>query len=214
MVAALIRAIGDSSGAHVNPAVTVALASRGTFPWHRVPGYLLAQFLGAFCAASALRLAFGDAGGLGATTPAPWAGDGTALAAEAVLTFGLLTVILAAASGPRGTGRGIAHGIGHGVGRTAAIAIGGYVALARSPRPAPMGQPRQRRVDEPRPQSRPRTGLREPERLVDLRRRAASRRPARGGCVHVRGARALRGPIVSEALGIAGFGPALAGNGP
>jgi aquaporin Z len=118
MVLALIYTIGETSGAHLNPAVTVAFAVRGNFPWLRVPGYLLAQFAGAFCAAGALRLCFGSAGGLGATTPARWAGDGTALAAEIVLTCGLVTVILGTASGARN------------VGHNAAIAVGCYVALA------------------------------------------------------------------------------------
>ena len=47
MVLALIYTIGETSGAHLNPAVTVAFAARGHFPWQRVPGYLLAQLCGA-----------------------------------------------------------------------------------------------------------------------------------------------------------------------
>jgi aquaporin Z len=118
MVIVLIIAIGATSGAHMNPAVTVSLAARGSFPWHGVPGYILAQLAGALCAAGGLRLVFGNVGGLGTTTPAPWAGDGAALLAEIALTFGLMTVIFGAASWPRGNGH------------NAAIAIGGYVSLA------------------------------------------------------------------------------------
>jgi aquaporin Z len=118
MVLALIYTIGETSGAHINPAVTVAFAARGNFPWRRVPGYLLAQFAGAIAAAGLLRGLFGTAGGLGGTVPGRGIGGGAALAVEAVLTFGLVTVILGTASGARN------------VGHNAAIAVGGYVALA------------------------------------------------------------------------------------
>jgi aquaporin Z len=118
MVLALIYTIGETSGAHLNPAVTIAFAARGNFPWRRVPGYLVAQFAGATAAAGLLRGLFGTAGGLGGTVPGRGIGAGTALAVEAVLTFGLVTVILGTASGARN------------VGHNAAIAVGGYVALA------------------------------------------------------------------------------------
>jgi aquaporin Z len=118
MVLGLIYTIGETSGAHVNPAVTVAFAARGNFPWRRVPGYLLAQFAGATAAAWLLRGLFGTAGGLGGTVPGRGIGGSTALVIEAILTFGLVTVILGTASGARN------------VGHNAAIAVGGYVALA------------------------------------------------------------------------------------
>ncbi|WP_442816113.1 aquaporin [Streptomyces sp. NBC_01233] len=44
---ALIYTLGETSGAHRNPAVSVAFATRGAFPWRRVPGYVLAQMGGA-----------------------------------------------------------------------------------------------------------------------------------------------------------------------
>ena len=69
-------------------------------------------------AAGLLRFLFGDAGGLGGTAPGRGIGAGTALVMEIVLTFGLVTVILGTASGARN------------VGHNAAIAVGGYVALA------------------------------------------------------------------------------------
>ncbi len=96
---ALIYTIGEISGAHLNPAVTVAFAARGHFPWRRVPGYFLAQVAGAVLAAGLLRFLFGDAGGLGGTAPGRGIGAGTALVMEIVLTFGLVTVILGTASG-------------------------------------------------------------------------------------------------------------------
>ncbi len=46
-----IFSVGRISGAHLNPAVTVGLASIGSFPWHQVPGYIAAQLLGAFLGA-------------------------------------------------------------------------------------------------------------------------------------------------------------------
>jgi hypothetical protein len=50
MVAAIILFMGTVSGAHLNPAVSVAFAARGDFPWRRVPAYVVAQFLGAVLA--------------------------------------------------------------------------------------------------------------------------------------------------------------------
>jgi len=118
MVLALIYTIGEASGAHLNPAVTVAFAARGHFPWRRVPGYLLGQVTGAVLAAGLLRALFGSAERAGVTVPGRGFSAGTALVMEIVLTFGLVTVILGTASGARN------------VGHNAAIAVGGYVALA------------------------------------------------------------------------------------
>jgi aquaporin Z len=118
MVLALIYTIGETSGAHVNPAVTVAFAARGNFPWRRVPGYLLAQFAGATAAAGLLRGLFGAAEASGRTLPGHGIAATTAFAIELILTFGLVTVILGTASGARN------------VGHNAAIAVGGYVCLA------------------------------------------------------------------------------------
>ncbi|MEQ9285732.1 MAG: MIP/aquaporin family protein, partial [Cyclobacteriaceae bacterium] len=55
-VALAIYAVGEYSGAHINPAVTVALAINGSFPWADVPAYCLAQLLGAFVGASIVWL--------------------------------------------------------------------------------------------------------------------------------------------------------------
>ena len=49
---------GEVSGGHINPAVTVALATLGKFPWRRVPHYLAAQYLGAFLASAAVFLVY------------------------------------------------------------------------------------------------------------------------------------------------------------
>lgn len=115
-VMAAIYSVGHVSGAHINPAVTVAFALTRHFPWSLVPAYVLSQLLGA-CAASGFLLAlFGDAAHLGATIP-----SGSTLQAallEMFLTLFLMFVISAVATDVRA------------VGQAAAIAIGGYVALA------------------------------------------------------------------------------------
>ncbi|HLI66734.1 MAG TPA: aquaporin, partial [Caulobacteraceae bacterium] len=103
---------------HLNPAVTLAFAVRRNFPWSRVPAYVVAQFAGATAAAGVLRLVFGLVGKFGATTPAPGVSDVKAVLVEALLTAGLVNTILGAAAGARN------------VGPNAAIAVGGYIALA------------------------------------------------------------------------------------
>lgn len=118
MVMAIIYFMGTVSGAHLNPAVTLAFAVRRNFPWRRVPGYVLAQMIGGIAAALFLRAMFGLVGALGATVPGSEAGSGTALAMEVVLTAGLVNTILGTASGARN------------IGANGAIAVGGYIALA------------------------------------------------------------------------------------
>lgn len=115
---ALIWTLRETSGAHLNPAVTVALATQGSFRWRRVPGYLAAQLAGAISAAGVLRAAFGGAVAAGGTMPGPGTGAGTALGVEVLLTFGLMIVILGAASCPGNTGHNVA------------IAVAVYIALA------------------------------------------------------------------------------------
>ncbi|MEZ4553313.1 MAG: MIP/aquaporin family protein [Dehalococcoidia bacterium] len=111
-----IFAIGHISGAHINPAVTLAFATFGSFPWRHVPAYLIAQLVGAAAAAFALRLLFDNVGDLGSTIPTD--GAGQALGLEVIITFFLMFVIVAVATDERA------------VPGAAAVAIGGYVALA------------------------------------------------------------------------------------
>ena len=59
MVMAVILFMGKISGAHLNPAVTIAFAARGDFPWRRVPGYIVAQLVGAVVACAFLAGVFG-----------------------------------------------------------------------------------------------------------------------------------------------------------
>lgn len=118
MVMAIIYFMGTVSGAHLNPAVTLAFAVRRNFPWRRVPGYVLAQMIGGIAAALFLRAMFGTVGTLGATVPGSGVVSGAALAMEVVLTAGLVNTILGTAAGARN------------IGANGAIAVGGYVALA------------------------------------------------------------------------------------
>ncbi len=118
MVMAIILFMGAVSGAHLNPVVSIAFALRGDFPWKRVPGYVLIQLAGAVLAGLFLRAVFGDVGGLGVTVPGPGYAGWQALLLETVLTLGLVSVILGTASAAQN------------VGAIAAIAVGGYIALA------------------------------------------------------------------------------------
>ena len=118
MVAAIILFMGAVSGAHLNPAVSLAFAVRGDFPWRRVPGYIVVQLLGATLACLFLLAVFGNVEHLGATLPGAGYADWQALLMEIVLTAGLLSVILGTASGAQN------------VGRIGALGVGGYIALA------------------------------------------------------------------------------------
>ena len=118
MVMAMIMFMGAVSGAHFNPVVSLAFAARGDFPWKRVPGYLIAQVLGALAAVLFLRATLGNIGGLGVTEPGPGISTTVAVIFEAVLTLGLLSTILGTASGAQN------------VGVLGALAVGSYIALA------------------------------------------------------------------------------------
>ena len=118
MVMVIIYFMGTVSGAHLNPAVTVAFAVRRNFPWHRVPGYILGQIAGGILAAIFLRAMFGTTGDLGATEPGAGVSALQALLMEVLLTAGLVNSILGTASGARN------------IGSNGAIAVGGYIALA------------------------------------------------------------------------------------
>ncbi|MGP0019923.1 MAG: aquaporin [Candidatus Sulfotelmatobacter sp.] len=87
---ALIVALGPISGAHFNPAVTLADAMQGGVAWCEVPGYLAAQIIGAFAGVAAAHLMFG----LPLFFASHHARSGPALLwSEFIATFGLLLVI-------------------------------------------------------------------------------------------------------------------------
>jgi len=87
---ALILTFGPVSGAHFNPAVTLADASQSGIPWHEVPGYILAQILGAFLGVGSAHLMFG----LQLYSASTHARSGTSqVFSEFIAAFGLLSVI-------------------------------------------------------------------------------------------------------------------------
>ena len=94
VVTAMIFAVGPISGAHLNPAVTIALWSVGRFPGVEMAGYFLGQCLGGIGAAFTLRFLLGPIGGLGATVP--HIGITQSFLLELLLSFGLMLVIGAA----------------------------------------------------------------------------------------------------------------------
>jgi aquaporin Z len=112
MVLAIILFMGAVSGAHLNPAVTLAFSVRGDFPWRRVPGYIVAQLVGSTLAVLLLWAMFGKVGMLGATEPGPGVSDLQALITEFVLTAGLVSTILGTASRAQNLGPISAFGVG------------------------------------------------------------------------------------------------------
>ena len=118
MVLAIILFMGAVSGAHLNPAVSLAFAVRGDFPWRRVPGYIITQLVGATLACLFLLAVFGNVEHLGATLPGPGYQNWQALLMEIALTGVLVSVILGTASAAQN------------VGVIGAFGVGGYIALA------------------------------------------------------------------------------------
>ena len=102
VVMAVIYAVGDVSGAHINPAVTLGFWAAGRFPRREVPAYVAAQCAGAVAAGFVLKGLFPDHATLGATAPAGTAGQSLLL--EIVLTLFLMFVILSVATGSRERG--------------------------------------------------------------------------------------------------------------
>ncbi|MCW2523780.1 MAG: major intrinsic protein [Frankiales bacterium] len=118
MVLGIILFMGKVSGAHLNPAVSLAFALRGDFPWRRVPGYLVVQLAGAVLAAWFLQAVIHVSASYGSNYPSAQASATDAFLMEAVLTLGLVSVILGTASGAQN------------LGVFGALGVGGYIALA------------------------------------------------------------------------------------
>jgi len=114
-VSAMIYTLGDISGAHINPAVTIAFWYARRFPGKDVPGYLIGQILGALTASVVVSLLFHGHPTLGGTSP-----SGTAVQSfvmELLLTFILMLTIISVAAGAKEKGV------------MAGVSIGGVVAL-------------------------------------------------------------------------------------
>lgn len=102
IVMAIIYALGNISGAHINPAVTIAFAIGRKFNFKQVPSYILSQLIGAFLASLTLKYLFPHNTTLGATYP-----SGAALQSfilELILTFFLMLVIMTVATGSKEQG--------------------------------------------------------------------------------------------------------------
>lgn len=110
VVLAMIYAVGEVSGAHLNPAVTLAFCAAKRMPWTEVPGYIAAQLTGGLLASGFLRLLFPDHGNLGATLPAgpPMQSFWLEIALTAILMFVILNV--STGSKEKGITAGIAVG--------------------------------------------------------------------------------------------------------
>src|SRR6516165_3891900 len=118
MVLAIILFMGKVSGAHLNPAVSVAFSLRGDFPWRRVPGYIGVQLIGASSAALFLHEVVKVSAKAGSNYVAHGYSGWQGYLMEALLTMGLVSVILGTASGAQN------------IGIFGAIGVGAYIALA------------------------------------------------------------------------------------
>ena len=115
IVMAMIYAIGEQSGAHINPAVTIAFWASGRFSQKEVIPYITAQIIGALLASSVLYFLFPEHSTQGATLPLN--SSSQAFVLEVILSFILMFVIIKVSNGSKETGT------------MAGIAIGGLVGL-------------------------------------------------------------------------------------
>jgi aquaporin NIP len=115
IVTSMIYAFGDKSGAHFNPAVTIAFSLANLFPKKEILPYIVSQIIGAFIASAILKLLFPANLNLGATIPA--GSNLQSFVLEIVLTFILMLTILFTSQGSKETGT------------MAGLAIGGVVLL-------------------------------------------------------------------------------------
>ncbi|KAM7530494.1 hypothetical protein LguiB_033904 [Lonicera macranthoides] len=115
-VMVMVYSVGHISGAHFNPAVTIAFATCKRFPWKQVPAYIAAQVLGSILASGTLRLLFnGKQDHFAGTLPA--GSDVQSLVLEFIITFYLMFVISGVATDNRA------------IGELAGLAVGATVLL-------------------------------------------------------------------------------------
>lgn len=115
IVLAMIYAVGDVSGCHLNPAVTLGFFSAGRFSGRLIPGYVFSQCLGAFLASATVKLMFPAHPRLGATLPA--GPELQSFMLELLLTMMLMFVVLSVSSGSKEKGM------------LAGVAVGAVIAL-------------------------------------------------------------------------------------
>ena len=176
-VLAVILFMGKISGAHLNPAVSIAFALRRDFQWRRVPGYIVAELAGATIAALILHAVINVSAKYGSNFPAHGYSDMAAFWMELLLTFGLVSVILGTASGAQN------------VGIIGAFGVGSYIALAGL-----WGSPISGASMNPAPHLRPGSGQPDLHRVLGVRRRA-DRRCGGGGRRRLCPPRARRGVV-------------------
>ena len=131
VVAVMVAATGHVSGAHFNPAVTLAFAAVGRFPWREVPAYVLGQVVAAVTASLCVRALVGEAADLGTTVLT--VSLGTGIGVEFLLTFFLMFVITSVATDARASGQFAAPAIG---GAVAVCALVGGPLTGASMNPA------------------------------------------------------------------------------
>ena len=137
IVMAMIHALGNVSGAHLNPAVSIAFAVARRFKVALLPGYIISQMAGAFLASVTLKLLFPSSPSLGATLPA--GSEMQSFVLELLLTFFLMLVIMQVAHGSKEQGLFAGIAIGAVVGLEAMFAgpvCGASMNPARSVAPA------------------------------------------------------------------------------
>lgn len=137
IVMSMVYSLGDISGAHMNPAVTIAFTITGRFPIGNVPAYIGSQLTGALAASLSLKLLFPASQLLGATLPS--GSDLQSFVLELILTSFLMLVILNVATGSKEQGMFAGLAIGSVVGLEAMFAgpvCGASMNPARSVAPA------------------------------------------------------------------------------
>lgn len=115
IVLVMIYTLGDISGAHLNPAVTIGFWASRRLPGREIPGYITSQVAGALLASGVLRVLFPDNQLLGATLPA--GSERQSFILEFILTFFLMLTILNVSTGAKEKGI------------TAGIAVGSLIGL-------------------------------------------------------------------------------------
>ncbi|XP_058739265.1 aquaporin NIP2-1-like [Vicia villosa] len=116
IVTVMIYAIGHISGAHMNPAVSLAFATISHFPWKQVPFYIAAQLTGAISASYTLRALLEPSKQLGATSPS--GSNIQALIIEIVTTFTMVFISTAVSTDSKA------------IGELAGVAVGSSVCIA------------------------------------------------------------------------------------
>ncbi|KAF8023906.1 hypothetical protein BT93_F1181 [Corymbia citriodora subsp. variegata] len=137
VVTVMIYAVGHISGAHMNPAVTLAFAAVRHFPWNQVPLYAAAQLTGAVSAAFTLRILLDPIKNIGTSSPS--GSDAQALTMEIVVTFCMMFVTSAVATDTKAIGELAGIAVGSAVCITSILAgpiSGGSMNPARTIGPA------------------------------------------------------------------------------